>query len=56
LKRHVTKGSIIAIDEVSFNEIPGQTLAVQEVFGLSNIRLERMPVVNPTWPAYFVIE
>lgn len=56
LKKHVTKGSIIAIDEVSFNEIPGQTLAVQEVFGLSNIRLERVPIVNPTWPAYFVID
>lgn len=56
LKRHVTKGSIIAIDEVSFDEIPGQTLALTEVFGLNNIRLERIPHVNPTWPAYFVID
>lgn len=56
LKNHVTKGSIIAIDEVSFDEIPGQTLALMESFGLRNIRLERMPHVNPTWPAYFVVE
>ena len=56
LKKHVTKGSIIVIDEMGFEDIPGQTLAVKEAFGLDNIRLQRVPIVNPTWPAFFVIE
>lgn len=56
LKKHLTKGSIILIDEMGFEDIPGQTLAVKEAFGLDNIKLQRVPIVNPTWPAFFVIE
>lgn len=55
LKEHVTKGSVIIIDEVNLDTFPGETLALKEVFGLSSIRLQRHPLVNPTWPAYFVV-
>ena len=56
LKEHMPKGSIIIIDEVNLDILPGETVALKEVFGLNNIRLKRHASVNPTWPAYFVIE
>ncbi|MEM9189472.1 MAG: TylF/MycF/NovP-related O-methyltransferase [Myxococcota bacterium] len=56
LRQHVTKGSIIVLDELACREFPGETVALREVFGLRHIRLERHPQVNPTWPAFFVVE
>lgn len=56
LKDHMPKGSIIVIDEVNLDIMPGETIALKEVFGLNNLRLKRHPHVNPTWPAYFVVE
>lgn len=56
LKEHVTKGSVIVLDELACPHFPGETVAVREVFGLRGIRLERHPQVNPTWPAFFVVE
>jgi len=56
LKDHMPKGSIIIIDEVNLDIMPGETIALKEVFGLNNIRLQRHPTVNPTWPAFFTIE
>ena len=56
LKPHMPRGSIIIIDEVNLDIMPGETLAIKEVFGLENIKLKRHPSVNPTWPAYFVVE
>jgi len=43
----MTKGSIIAFDELNHPNWPGETRAVQDVLGLKNIRLQRMPF-NPT--------
>ncbi len=56
LRDHMPKGSIIIIDEVNLDIMPGETIALKEVFGLNNLRLVRHPHVNPTWPAYFVID
>jgi len=56
VREHLTKGSVVVLDEVNCPEFPGETVALREVFGLRNIRLERHPHVNPTWPAYFVVE
>lgn len=47
LMPHLTKGSIVAFDELNCPEFPGETIAVQEVLGISNIHLERDPN-NPT--------
>jgi len=35
------KGSIIAFDEVNHPDWPGETLAVQEVLGINNLKIER---------------
>jgi len=56
LKPHLTKGSIVVMDELGLGHFPGETIALREVFGLDRVRLERHPDVNPTWPAFFVIE
>ncbi len=40
---HVTKGSIIAFDELNCPEFPGETLAVREVLGLSRYAIRRDP-------------
>jgi len=46
-KDRLTKGSIIGFDELNHPNWPGETIAVQEILGLNNIRLQRMPF-NPT--------
>jgi hypothetical protein len=50
----VTKGSIIAFDELNCPEFPGETRAVQEVLGLSRYAIRRSPL-NPLC-SYIVIE
>lgn len=39
----LTKGSIVAFDELNCPQFPGETIAVQEVLGTINIKLERNP-------------
>jgi hypothetical protein len=51
---HVTKGSVIAFDELNCPEFPGETLAVREVLGLSKYAIRRDPS-NPLM-SYIVIE
>ena len=41
IKPHLTKGSVIGFDELNSADFPGETLALQEVFGLENIALYR---------------
>ena len=43
IKPHVTKGSLIAFDELNFHAFPGETRALKEVFDLSGCRLQRSP-------------
>lgn len=51
---HLTKGSILAFDELNTPEFPGETLAVREVLGLSRYAIRRDPA-NPL-TSYLVIE
>jgi Macrocin-O-methyltransferase (TylF) len=38
------KGAIIVFDELNTQSFPGETLAVDEVLGLRNIKIERFPI------------
>lgn len=51
---HVTKGSIIAIDEMNWSEMPGPTLAFNEVIGIGKYKIVHSPL-QPI-PGYIVIE
>lgn len=46
IKDRLTKGSIVAFDELNWPKYPGETLAVKEVFGLNNYPIKRSPL-NP---------
>lgn len=46
IKDRVTRGSILAFDELNCPEFPGETKAVMEVLGLPNLALRRSPL-NP---------
>lgn len=41
IKKHLVKGSVIGFDELNDPGFPGETIALQEVFGLNNIKLQR---------------
>lgn len=51
---HLTKGSIIAFDELNKPEVPGETVAVREVIGLNRCRLRRSQFRG--FPSYLVFE
>lgn len=51
---HVTKGTVLAFDELNCPEFPGETLAVREVLGLSKYALRRDPS-NPL-TSYLIID
>jgi hypothetical protein len=55
IKGHLTKGSVIGFDELHLHELPGETLALKEVFGLDKYKLIRSPY-SPGYQAYMVIE
>lgn len=50
----LTKGSLLVFDELSAPNWPGETIALQEVLGLSNLRLRRHP--HQSYCAYAVYE
>lgn len=54
LSERLTRGSVVAFDELNDQDSPGETLALAEVFGLSNIALRRLPITSRT--SYFVVE
>lgn len=54
IKPHLVKGSILGFDELNDPDSPGETLALDEVFGLNNIRLKRNKFTSRT--SYFVVE
>ena len=45
IKPYLTKGSIIAFDELNCDAFPGETLAFNEVFGINNYSIRRDPMV-----------
>lgn len=51
---HVTKGSILAFDELNCPEFPGETLALREVLGIQKYAIRRFP--NSPLASYIVIE
>lgn len=51
---HLTKGSILAFDELNMPEFPGETTALREVIGLSRYAIRRDPF-NPL-TSWMVIE
>ena len=43
IKPRLFKGSILVFDEFSCSNWPGETIALDEVFGISNLRFEHFP-------------
>jgi SAM-dependent methyltransferase len=54
IKDRLTKGSILAFDELNCPEFPGETLAFKEVIGINSYSIKRSPL-NPLC-SYIVIE
>ena len=54
IKNHVTKGSIIAFDELEYKDFPGEPLALKEALGFDKYALKRVPY-NPL-TSYLVVE
>jgi Macrocin-O-methyltransferase (TylF) len=54
IRPRLTRGSVVAFDELNDPDSPGETLALMEVFGLEQVRLRRLPHVARC--SYFVVE
>lgn len=54
IKPHLTKGSVVAFDELNVAEFPGETIALRETLGLSSFALKRSPISPLT--SYLVID
>ncbi len=46
VKPHLMKGSVLVFDELCDDIFPGETLALKEVFGLNNVRVQRLPMTS----------
>lgn len=51
---HLTKGSVLAFDELNMPEFPGETVALKEVLGLSRYAIRRVPFSPLT--SYLIVE
>ena len=49
---HLTKGAIVAFDELNWSEFPGETRAFNEVLGINNYIIHKDP--NNPRPSYIV--
>jgi len=54
VRPRLTKGSVVAFDELNDLDAPGETLALLEIFGLNQVRLKRFPHASRV--SYFVLE
>ena len=54
IKPRLVKGIVLVFDELCDDIFPGETIALQEVFGLNSLRVERMPMTARV--SYAVIE
>lgn len=52
IRDRLTRGSILAFDELNDVDSPGETVALREVFGTHEVSLRRLPITSRT--AYFV--
>ena len=55
LKPYVTRGTVMAFDELNLAHSPGETIALKEVYGLDKIRLQRSRDYSGQ-PSYFVVD
>lgn len=55
IRKYLVKGSVIGFDELHLREFPGETLALQEVLGVSSCRLLRS-VYSAAYQAYMIVE
>ncbi len=46
IKPYLSKGSILVFDELCDDIFPGETLALKEVLGLNNVKVQRMPMTS----------
>jgi hypothetical protein len=44
IKPHLFKGSVLVFDELCDDIFPGETVALREVFDVTNLRIERLPM------------
>ena len=44
IKPHLFKGSVLVFDELADDIFPGETIALREVFGLGDLKIERLPM------------
>jgi hypothetical protein len=51
---HITKGTVIAFDELNCPDFPGETIAVKEVLGLDRYAIRRSPLAPLC--SYIVVE
>jgi hypothetical protein len=54
IKNHLVKGSLLAFDELNDHDFPGETTALNEVFGLREVRLKRFSYTSRI--SYFIVE
>jgi hypothetical protein len=54
IKPYLTKGSIIGFDELNDPQFPGETIAVREVLGLNNVRIQRSKYSGIQ--SYFIVD
>ena len=43
IRPHVTKGTVLAFDELVARDFPGETVALKEVFGVGAFEIKRLP-------------
>lgn len=51
---YLGKGSLLGFDELNDHDSPGETLALKEVLGLSNIKIQRFPYTSRV--SYVIME
>jgi hypothetical protein len=44
IQPHLAKGSLLVFDELADPYFPGETLALREVLGIRNVRIQRLPI------------
>ena len=54
IRDSLSKGAIVAFDELNYPKFPGETIAFKEVFGLNNFKIWRDP--NSSTVSYIVYE
>ncbi len=54
IKPQLVKGSVLGFDELNDHDSPGETIALNEVFGLNNISLKRYRYASRV--SYFIVE